>query len=42
MLVEYPEMPEAARKLNKDYPHKKNEITKQVLTNRLKAVQVKL
>ena len=41
MLLEYPEMPEAARELNKDYPHKRSEITKQVLTTKLKAIRVK-
>ena len=34
MLLEYPETLEAGRELNKDYPHKRNEITKQVLTTK--------
>ena len=38
MLAQYPETPEAAKDLNKDYPHKKTEITKQVLTTKLKAI----
>ena len=37
MLAEYPEILDAAKDLNKDYPHKKTEITKQVLTTKLKA-----
>ena len=41
MLLEYPETPEAARELNKDYPHKRNEITKHVLMTKLKAICVK-
>ena len=41
MLLEYPETPEAARELSKDYPHKRSEITKQVLTTKLKAIRVK-
>ena len=31
----------AAKDLNKDYPHKKSEITKQVLTTKLKAIRIK-
>ena len=41
MLAEYPETPDAAKDLNKDYPHKKTEITKQVLTTKLKAIRIK-
>ena len=36
MLENYPETPEAARELNKDYPHKKEEIAKQAVTTKLK------
>jgi len=41
MLAEYPATQEAAKELQKDYPHKKSEITKQVLTTKLKAIRIK-
>ena len=37
----YPDTPEAVCELNKDYPHKKEEITKQDVTTKFKAVQIK-
>ena len=37
MLAEYLEILDAVKDLNKDYLHKKTEITKQVLTTKLKA-----
>ena len=41
MLAELPASCEEARELNKDYPHKKTDITKQVLTTKLKAIRIK-
>ena len=41
MLTEFPASPDEAKDLNKDYPHKKTDITKQVLTTKLKAIRVK-
>ena len=40
MLEEYLDTPEAASELSKDYPHKKEEITKQEVTTKLKAIRV--
>jgi len=40
MLEEYPDTPEAASELSKDYPHKKEEIAKQVVTTKLKTVRI--
>ena len=41
MLTELPASPDEAKDLNKDYPHKKTDITKQVLTTKQKAIRVK-
>ena len=41
MVDELPETPDEAKELNKDYPHKKNELTKQVVTTKLKAIRTK-
>jgi len=40
MLAEYPATQEAAKELQKDYSHKKSEITKQDLTTKLKAIRI--
>ena len=37
MLADLASSSEEAKELNKDYPHKKTDITKQVLTTKLKA-----
>ena len=36
-----PLSPEAATEMGKDYPHKKEEITKQVVTSKLKGIRLK-
>jgi len=42
VLLEYPATQEAAAKeLQKDYPHKKSDITKQIVTTKLKAIRIK-
>ena len=41
MLEDYPEISKAASELNKDYSHKRSEITKQVLMTKLKAIRIK-
>ena len=41
MLEDYPETSEVASESNKDYPHDRSEITKQVLTTKLKAIRIK-
>ena len=41
MKDELPETPDEAKEQNKDYPHKKDELTKQVVTTKLKAVRMK-
>ena len=33
--------PDEAKELNKDYPHKKEEFTKPVVTTKLKAIRIK-
>jgi len=40
MLENFLDTPETVRELNKDCFHKKEEITKQVVTTKLKAVQI--
>ena len=41
MVDELPATPDKAKELNKDYPHKKDELTKQVVTTKLKAIRIK-
>ena len=41
MLAQLPSTPEAAKELGKDYPHKKEDITKQVLTSKVKGIRLK-
>ena len=41
MQEELPATQEAARNLTKDYPHTKDQITKQILTTKLKAIRLK-
>ena len=41
LLTKLPATPEEAKELNKDYPHKKIDITKQILTTKLKAIRIK-
>ena len=41
MMDELPDTPDKAKELNEDYPHKKGELTKQVVTTKLKAVRTK-
>ena len=39
---ELPQNAEQARHLAKDYPHKPDEVSKEVLTSKLKAIRIKL
>ena len=41
MTDELPATPDEAKELNKDYPHNKDELTKQVVTTKLKAIRTK-
>ena len=41
MADELPATPDKAKELNKDYPHKKEELTKPVVTTELKAIRMK-
>ena len=41
MQEELPATQEAARNLTKDYPHTRHQITKQILTTKLKAIRLK-
>ena len=41
MLTQLPSTPDAAKQLGKDYPHKKEDITKQVLTSKVKGIRLK-
>jgi len=41
VLLEYPATQEAVEELQKDYPHKKSDITKQIVMTKLKAIRIK-